>query len=283
MLGWFLKLRYRCKIWVHIQDFEFDAAIDSGLLSARKSAIIKPLLWLEKVLLKRANVISTISNGMLQKLSEKVTTKTYYLTNWIDTTMFNLELQQKHEYLKSNKFKILYSGNIGAKQDWDFFFLFLDQLKSMDNLEVIIVGEGAEQDRVKKALDNYDFVQHHNLVPFEDLYKLLGSADLHILFQKDDVIDTVMPSKILGMMGSGKPSILTGNLKSEVKQIIDKSGGGFYFNNEQLEDIIKTVYILQNDETEALKIGEKAKAFVLENYAKTKILGNFLKELNKLV
>ena len=282
LLGWLLKIRYNSKIWVHIQDFEFDAAIDSGLLNHKKPLIIKPLLWVEKLLLKKADIISTISNGMMQKLNGKLKAKTYYLTNWIDTSMFNKEIEKSHEYLTSDSFKILYSGNIGAKQDWDFFFQFLDALKNINDLEVIVVGEGAEQERVKKKISNYRFVKHYNLVPFEDLYHLLWSADVHVLFQKDDVIDTVMPSKILGMMGSGKPSIITGNPKSEVKQIIEESIGGFYFQNDQLDIIIDTIRMLQVNKDKKLKIGASAKQYIIEKYSKKKILAGFLDQLNRL-
>ena len=71
LLGWFLKVRYKSKLWVHIQDFEFDAAIDSGLLNGNKKAIINMLLWVEKKVLKKADIVSTISYGMLNKLNKK--------------------------------------------------------------------------------------------------------------------------------------------------------------------------------------------------------------------
>lgn len=281
-LGWLLKLRYNSKLWVHIQDFEFDAAIDSGLLDKDKKLIIKFFLWIEKIVLKRADIISTISLGMLNRLKQKVTNKSYYLTNWIDVDNFENLSDKRHNYLTSNKFKILYSGNIGAKQDWNFFFKFLEELQKIENVEVIVVGEGAEKEKIVTKLKNYSFVKHYNLVPYEELPQLLSSADLHILFQKNDVIDTVMPSKLLGMMASKRPSIVTGNLESEVANVLENSSGGYYFDSNTMNKIINKVKELKFNPDLSKELGINAHKFVIENFSKEKVLENFIKELESI-
>lgn len=280
LLGWFLKLRYSAKLWVHVQDFEFDAAIDSGLLSGNKKVIIKSLLWIEKKILKKADVVSTISFGMINKLKEKTSVKSYYLTNWIDISVFNSHLKS-HPYLKSKKFKILYSGNIGAKQDWELFFNFLKGLENIDNIEVIVVGEGAEKEKVLQNIKQFKFVKHYNLVPYEDLSSLLQSADLHILFQKNDVIDTVMPSKLLGMMASAKPSIVTGNAKSEVATVYNESKGGYYFSHNSVPQIIDCIKSLKNNMQLSKELGDNAKNYVVQQYSQEKVLDSFIEELIK--
>ncbi|NMH89324.1 WcaI family glycosyltransferase [Flavivirga algicola] len=279
LLGWLLKIRYRSKFWIHIQDFEFDAAIDSGLLKGKKEVIIKLLQQIEKYVFKKADVISTISHGMINKLKGKTKTKTYYLTNWIDVEKFTDIKIEKHRYLKSETFKILYSGNIGAKQDWNFFLKVLKGLEKLTNVEVIVVGEGAEKEFLLRELKCFNFVKHFNLVAYNELPSLLSSADLHILFQKNDVIDTVMPSKILGMMASAKPSIVTGNQMSEVAKIFDDSNGGFYFDGKSINPIIKQIEILKEDKTLCSKLGLNAKTYIEENFSKDKILNEFVNEL----
>lgn len=282
LLGWFLKLRFKSKLWIHIQDFEFDAAIDSGLLNGNSKNVFKALLWIEKKLLSKADVVSTISLGMMTKLKQKTKTKTYYLTNWIDVSLFDKIENEVHPYLKSEKFKILYSGNIGAKQDWDFFFKFINEIEDNSNIEVILVGEGAEKENVIMRLQSFSFIKHHNLVPFEELPLLLSSADVHILFQKTNVIDTVMPSKLLGMMASGKPSIVTGNLKSEVATIFKDSKGGYYFEGNSVKEIIDHVNILMNDKKLREELGLNAKKYVNEKFSQKEVLNNFKMELFKI-
>lgn len=281
LLGWFLKIRYKSKLWTHIQDFEFDAAIDSGLLQGNKKHIINGLLWIEKKVLSKSDVISTISYGMINKLKQKTNVKTYYLTNWIDVSLFDKVSNSTHKYLESNNFKILYSGNIGVKQDWDFFYDFINQVKSIPNIEIIIVGEGAEKIDVINKLKPFQFVKHYNLVPYKELPLLLSSADLHILFQKTDVIDTVMPSKLLGMMASGKPSIVTGNLKSEVATVFKESKGGYYFNGLSIKQIVEHLDILIKDKKLCNSLGLNARTYVKNRFSKNEVLNNFLLELIK--
>lgn len=282
LLGWFLKKRYKSKHWVHIQDFEFDAAIDSGLLTGNKKLVINALQSIEKFVLNKADIVSTISFGMINKLKTKTDTNTCYLTNWIDVEKFSNNTLETHKYLSADTFKILYSGNIGAKQDWPFFIEILNHLKNINNIEVILVGEGAEKENVLQKIKAYNFVKHYNLVPYEELPSLLSSADLHILFQKTDVIDTVMPSKILGMMASTKPSIVTGNLKSEVATVFEDSKGGFYFDSKSIEDIINKIILLKENKKMCLELGQNANAYVEEKYSKDKVLNNFISQLKKV-
>ena len=58
---------------------------------------------------------------MIEKLKSKSFVETYYFPNWIDAEKINPKTSSRHLYLSSDKFKILYSGNIGDKQDWEFF------------------------------------------------------------------------------------------------------------------------------------------------------------------
>lgn len=74
------KLR-GAKVWVHIQDFEFDAAVESGLAGNQagiKSKIFNALFWIEKKLLDKSDIVSTISYGMIEKLKTKTTTQNYF-------------------------------------------------------------------------------------------------------------------------------------------------------------------------------------------------------------
>ncbi len=281
-LGWILKKRYGSKLWIHIQDFEFDIAINSGLLKGNKKWIINGLNWIEKKILKRADIASSISYGMLQKLQLKTSAKNYYLPNWVDVSLFNISKNISHEYLNSNKFKILYSGNIGTKQDWEFFFKFLSALKNIENVEVIIIGEGAEKENVLREINKYSFVSHYNLIPYEELPMLLSSADLHILFQKNEVIDAVMPSKLLGMMASSRPSIVTGNLDSEVAKIFKESNVGYFFESNSPTEVINCILSLQENTILGDEIGKNARNFVFDKFSKAKVLNGFIDQIDIL-
>ncbi|WP_282030225.1 WcaI family glycosyltransferase [Winogradskyella eximia] len=278
-LGYIQKKLFKVKLWTHIQDFEFDAALQTGV-GNNKNFIFSLLFKLEKWLFSKSDVASTISYSMLNRLSEKTNAEQFFLPNWIDNEKINPENSKKHRYLDSEKIKILYSGNIGDKQDWDVFIQFCKDIDKK-KYEIVVVGDGSKKEWVCNEILTFENVNYYPPVPFKELSDLLCSADVHILFQKPDVIDTVMPSKVLGMMASTKPSLIIGNDKSEVKSIFDVSKAGLYYS-EYTSDVVSGLKLITSDKEKAQKDGKEARNYVIENFSKEKILSNMLKKLKSL-
>ncbi len=284
LLGYIQQRRFGAKSWIHIQDFEFDAAFQSGLTKSgeqKGGMIYKFLMWIEKSLFSKADKVSTISHTMIEKLKKKTTAPTYFLPNWIDEKQMDPAFAKAHPYLTSQKFKILYSGNIGDKQDWDFFLKFAEAIDDK-RFEIIIVGDGSKRVWLEEEIKSHPSITLYPPVPYEELSDLLCSADVHILFQKPEVVDTVMPSKILGMMASAKPSIITGHAQSEVATSMIQSQGGYYSSEKEVNTVISQLEALGNAPEVAKEMGINARAYVVSNFAKNQILASFLKELSQL-
>ncbi|MGB6094448.1 MAG: WcaI family glycosyltransferase [Moheibacter sp.] len=276
------KWVYRSKTWVHIQDFEFDAAIDSGLIKNNK--ILKSLiLGFERFLLNRADFVSTISNSMLKKLKSKTKSETYYLTNWIEESFLEkTENGQRHHYFDNKKFNILYSGNIGAKQDWDFFVKVVSDLRNEQEIMFYVVGDGAKRGELEANCEKFFNVCFHPPVAYDELPLLLSGADLHILFQKNDVLDTVMPSKLLGMLASGGMSVVTGNPDSEIRSIFENNNMGYYIYSGNVDEVIAAILKIKNEPSDFVEQTKRAQSFVSENFSKTKVLSNFSDKIKTL-
>lgn len=60
-----------------------------------------------------------------------------------------------------------------------------------------------------------------DLQPLERLPDLLGSADLHLLPQRADAADLVMPSKLTGILASGRAVIATAHQGTEIAMVIN--------------------------------------------------------------
>lgn len=272
---------HKAKSWIHIQDFEFDAALQSGLSSGGKKFIFKFLFSLEKRILNKANVISTISHNMIAKLESKTSQSHYYLPNWIDENQVNPVTAKQHSYLRSDKFKLLYSGNVGDKQDWDFFSAFAKALPQQ-HYDIIIVGAGAKYQQLRENTKQEN-IHFYDPVPFEELSDLLCSADAHFLFQKTEVLDTVMPSKLLGMMASKKPSLVLGNEKSEVKRVMNLANAGSYLTTPDVEKAIEKLEEWRLNATLTTQMGKDARAYVTKHFAGKPILENWIKALDQLL
>jgi len=279
------KLR-GAKVWVHIQDFEFDAAVESGLAGEQKglkAKVFKGLFWLEKKLLDKADIVSTISYGMLSKLESKTSTQNYFFPNWVDETFIDPAKSKKHQLMSSDRFKVLYSGNIGAKQDWDFFIKLVKHYEVNETIEFIVVGAGAKKEWLVEETKGCKNIKHYMPVEYATLPDLLCSADLHILFQKNDVVDTVMPSKLLGMMASASPSLVTGSLESEVAKVFAKSKGGFFFDSENFDGVVKALDQLVDNKEKCKAMGVDARIYIVENFSSNKVLSNFSQKVKEIL
>ena len=92
LTAYLLAKKTKAKLWVHVQDFEFDLAFQSGVLhSSILGKIIKKAVFsFEKYLLKKADVLSTISFNMVEKSKEKTKFESiYYFPNWISSKNIN--------------------------------------------------------------------------------------------------------------------------------------------------------------------------------------------------
>lgn len=274
-LGYLLAKKTKAKLWLHIQDFEFDAVYETGLIS-KNSSLFTLLFKIEKWLFSKADIISTISYKMLHKLSSKTSSPTYYFPNWIDATLINPQIASLHPFMQKNRTNILYSGNIGEKQDWD---CFVDAVKNSLHLNFhwIVVGDGSKKSWLKEVLQSFPHISFYDPIPFNELNNLLCSADIHILFQKNEVVDTVMPSKILGMLASSKPVLVTGHSESETKTIIECANAGFYLDNNTTATILDKLLTLSYASDT-----KKARDYVLQTFSAHNILHSFNQQLHLL-
>ena len=136
-------------------------------------------MQIEKSLFSRADRVSTISHTMIRKLEKKTTAPTYFLPNWIDEKQIDPAFAKAHSYLTSSKFKILYSGNIGDKQDWDFFMKFVEAI-DFERFEIIIVGDGAKRVWLEEQIASYKGITLYPPVAYEELSNLLCLSLIHI-------------------------------------------------------------------------------------------------------
>src|SRR3546814_1609320 len=74
-------------------------------------------------------------------------------------------------------------------------------------IRFVLAGEGAARARLEGASQGLPHVAFLGLQPVERLNELLNLADLHLLPQRADAADLVMPSKLGGMLASGRPVI----------------------------------------------------------------------------
>jgi colanic acid biosynthesis glycosyl transferase WcaI len=199
--------------WLHVQDFEFEAALATGLVSNNR-VVAKLCGGVERAILRGFDRVSTISPAMCRRLLEKGVSRERVAEhrNWGDLVEIT-PLAQPSVFRQ--KFEIttphvaLYSGALGRKQGLDLVIEAARSLVHRGDLTFAICGNGpyrAELAAMAKDLGN---VRFFDLQPREHLGELLGLATVHLLPQIAGAADLVLPSKLSNMLASGRPVIAT--------------------------------------------------------------------------
>lgn len=201
------------KCWLHVQDFELDAALDMGIVDA--GPLRRLAVAVERWLLRRFDVVSSISPKMLARLADKGVAEARIVSfpNWADidaiTPLAGPSPYRAELGIRADAVVALYSGNMGLKQGLELLAHAAQALADAPNVHFVFGGQGpgrAELEQQCQGLSNVHFL---GLQPSERLRDWLGLADIHLLPQRADVADLVMPSKLTGMLASGRPTLAT--------------------------------------------------------------------------
>ncbi|WP_430427425.1 WcaI family glycosyltransferase [Parasphingorhabdus sp.] len=271
------------KSWLHVQDFEVEAAIATGQLPG-KAIVSKSASWFEKTVFGMFDKLSSISPQMCKKLVHKGVKKSavYELRNWADLDMVRFEPDSlfREKWNISTPNVALYSGSIAEKQGIETIIEVARLMAERDDLTFIICGNGPNRARLEKMAADCPNLQFHDLQPIEQLNSLLNLATIHLLPQKAGAADLVLPSKLTNMLASGRP-VLAGaeagtGLAAEVE------GCGLIFEPGSAESMADGILQLLDDSSSYDRYSKAALERAEERWSLKKIIGNLLVEIEKI-
>jgi colanic acid biosynthesis glycosyl transferase WcaI len=204
--------RSGAKLWLHIQDFEVEAAFATGLLKDR-GLLAKVARKFEAWAIK-AERISTISPQMCARLTAKGISpeRIVEFRNWanIDEVVpLTSPSVYRSKWKIDRPYVAIYSGNIANKQGIEIVVSAAHILRDRNDLVFVVCGDGPNRDRLIEQAAGLNNIQFHELQSRENLSDLLGLASIHLLPQIGGTADLVLPSKLTNMLASGRPTVAT--------------------------------------------------------------------------
>jgi colanic acid biosynthesis glycosyl transferase WcaI len=283
--GWLVARLTGAHAWLHIQDYEVDAAFKLGML---KGSFFKRFaLTAERMLMKRFDTVSTISNKMLEHAASKGidTRRLVRFSNWADTDAI-------HPLARASRLRdelgiaqqalvVLYSGNMGVKQGLEVLAAAAIELKDRADLVFVFCGNGPARigiHAVCGAMPNCHFI---DLRPLEELNELLNLADIHVLPQRADAADLVMPSKLTGMFASGRAVIAMANPGTELHDAVAPRGVVVPPGDAQL--LAGAIARLADDAAERARLGRAGREFAQASLSRDAVLREFHARLHALL
>ena len=265
----------KAKAWLHIQDFELDAAFNLGMLPGRK--FIYPLArWYERSILKGFDHVSTISENMRLLCIEKGVKPecAFLLPNWVDTKKIHplpgpsplrAELN-----IPTQTFVALYHGNMGRKQGLELLLETARLLESRPEILFVLCGEGPAKKGLLESAASFPNVRFLDLQLEEKLNDLVNLADVHLLPQLSNAADLVMPSKLGTMLASGKPVVAGANPGTQISQMLDTIG--MLVQPENATALAESLIVLYENLSERLRLGILGRAYACQHLDKEIIL-----------
>jgi colanic acid biosynthesis glycosyl transferase WcaI len=267
-----------CQGWLHIQDFELDAAFELGML---KGKWLRGLAegW-ERRTLRRFDRVSAISAAMVQRAQQKgvEARRTLMLPNWVDLEAIQ---PQGPADAAANPYRqelgvpkgavvLQYSGSMNKKQGLELLVAVIKQLADRPNLLWLLAGEGPTKTVLAEATAGLAQVRLLPLQPVERLNDWLNLADVHLLPQKAGAADVVLPSKLLGILASGRPVVASSPAGSELGDLAEQAG--LRVDPEDPIAFATAVRRLVNDGPLRQRLGGRARELAVERFGQEAVL-----------
>lgn len=267
--------------WLHVQDFELDAAFELGDLSnapARR--------WVhaaERFLMRRFDRVSAISARMAERLPGKGVHpfRAVLFQNWVDTsTIYPLPGRSPWREklgIPNRAVVALYSGSMGKKQGLELLVEASQRLTSRPDIHFVFCGDGALRDTLEKECGESRNVRFLPLQPPEQLNDLLGMADIHLLPQRAGAADLVMPSKLTGMLASGRAILATAMPGTQLAAELE--GRGVVTPPGDADALVSALVRLADDGGLRRRLGEEGRRHAVHHLDREEILSRFERSL----
>ncbi|WP_234123168.1 glycosyltransferase family 4 protein [Clostridium hydrogenum] len=293
-LGVIGKLIKRAKFVYNIQDFNPEQTEAVGY--AKNRFILNFARAVDKFSCRKSNMIVVVGRDMQVTLSNrfkgKRIPKSVVINNWIDeAAVYPLApnhdriLAFKKKYNLENKYIVMYSGNLGLYYDLENIVETLSEFKGNKDIAFAFVGDGSVKSKLmdtknRNNLDNVYFIPYQNK---EDLIYSLNAADVHLVINAKGIKGVSVPSKLYGVMASGKPVLGVLESGSEARMVIEDAKCGVCNDVGDYEGFKKTIKFMFNNKAEYIEKGLNGRQY-LENKLKRELsIGKYSKVISELV
>ena len=286
VMSWLLGVRWRAPSIYKVAELYPDLAVRQGIV--RNRVAIGLLNRLERFVYRRNSMIVPIAEQFRRTIKERGVpdAKLCMIPDFVDTEFFRPMAKDQaflNQYGLSDRFIVLYGGNIGVVQDWESVLYAAEQVKDLP-ISFVLVGDGArrqwlDEEVSKRNLNNIKLLGY---VPKEQMPQINANADLCIIPMTKTGIQGGFPSKVYTIMACGKALIASGDPDSEMAWIVKKARCGRVVLPEvpgAFADALKVAYI---ERATLAGEGESGRIFV-QAYSKQAVAGQYAELIKRLV
>ena len=193
--------------------------------------------------------------------------KIVYFPNWVDSALTVTADVATPDV--PNGFVAMFTGNIGASQDFGTVLSAAEQLKEYKDIHLVVVGNGRAREWVEQQIAERglcDTVHCVGSYPLEAMPATFAKADVLFAALKDEpVFALTVPAKIQAYMSSGKPIISM--INGEAMELVREVGCGVAVAAEDSEAFADALLRMsQLSPEERADMGSRGREFAVNNF-----------------
>ena len=260
----------------------------------KRNLFIKYFEWEEVKCYRRADIIITVTDSFVDKITSRGINKNKFLVvkNGVDKTFFEPRLKNKYllqRYHLQDKFVVGYIGTHGLSQDIPFiiecihaFNLKLGQ--SSSSIHFLFVGEGAEKQKIiqrakELEISNITFV---NQIKKEEMPEYLSILDVSLVpLRRSELYLSVIPSKIFELCAMNIPILL--GVDGEARALVEKFNCGIFYEPGDKISFSNQLNKLVSANDEQLEFYKKGCEALSTEYDRSKLALRLLENLKKQI
>ena len=212
---------------LHVQDLEVDAAFAVGHLAPR-GGLKRIALRFEHAALARFDSVLTVSDRMAERLVAKRVSRDRLavVRNWVDLEPFRPAARARERATDANSAfpttpssRSIRAASAPSKASTTLIEAARRLARRADIL-FVIAGEGPAKPTLAARVADLPNVRLLPFQPAARLAEFLGLADLHLLPQAKEAADLVLPSKLAGMLASGRRIVVAAAAGTELADFL---------------------------------------------------------------
>ena len=267
------------KLIYNIQDFNPEQTIAVGY--AKNKLLLNTVMAVDKFSCKNSDKVIVVGRDMQETLKNRFNNKkvpsNVFINNWInEKEIYPLEQNHpkieefKEKYNLKDKFIIMYSGNIGLYYDLENIIKVIGEFKEREDVVFAFIGDGTVKSKIEEYVIN-NKLNNVTFIPYQDKADLiysLNAADVHWVVNAKGIKGVSVPSKLYGVMASGKPVLGVLDEGSEARLIVEECNCGVCIEPGNYKEISRNIeYILNNKEL-IKSLGENGRKYLEVNLTK---------------
>ncbi len=195
------------------------------------------------------------------------------IPNWADLESIRPTPREDNALLKelgiSDKFVLIYAGNIGHPTDVETIVECAEKLLDREEFHFVFIGAGAKkkwlETRVaERALKNVTILNYR---PRGEQIVFLNACDVGLVALIKGMLGTAMPSRTYNIMAAGKPLLALTDGRSELARMIDEDATGIYLEPGDAEGLAAAIVKMYESPAELDKMGHRAREAALRKYS----------------